>query len=138
MASTVAPQPEPVKASEIDQARATLNRGFRQLASLVNAAEKPPPTQTGDGTYLKGDPDLAEKIGSGLETASRLGLPDLETLVQVGEKQMTGSLWNDKEYLMERLIQTAAQFPDDSAAGKKITDGFLAALYNDLQHPPIS
>jgi linoleate 8R-lipoxygenase/9,12-octadecadienoate 8-hydroperoxide 8R-isomerase len=141
MAGTVAPQSEPVKASEIDHVRGNLNRGFRQLVALVNAAEKPQPTETGDGTYLKDEkdhPELVEKMQSGLKTLSRLGLPDVTTLVQVQEKQMTGSLWNDKEYLMERLIQTAARFPDDSATGKKVTDGFLAALYNDLQHPPIS
>ena len=141
MAGTVAPQSEPIRASEIDHFRGKLHSGFRQLASMVNAAEKPQPTETGDGTYLKdaeGSPELVQKIESGLKTLSRLGIMDIETLVQVQEKNMTGSLWNDKEYLMEHLIQTAARFPDDSAPGKKVTDGFLAALYNDLEHPPIS
>lgn len=39
---------------------------------------------------------------------------------------------------MERLIQTAAKFPDDSPTGKTVTNGFLTGLYNDLQHPPSS
>jgi hypothetical protein len=128
----ITPQSEPVKPSEIEYLRGKFHQGLRHMASMVNAAEKPP--QTGS----KDDPGPLEKVESGLKTLSRLGITDIETLVQVQEKQMTGALWNDKEYLMEHLIQTAARFPDDSAAGRKVTDGFLAALYNDLQHPPIS
>jgi hypothetical protein len=134
-----APQSEPDNLS--DDVRGRLQRGFRQIVSLVNAAEKPQPTETGDGTYLKGegdDPELVQKIESALKTLTSLGMDDTKTLVEVQGKKITGALWDDKEYLMEHLIQTAARFPDGSATGKKVTDGFLAALYNDLQHPPIS
>jgi linoleate 8R-lipoxygenase / 9,12-octadecadienoate 8-hydroperoxide 8R-isomerase len=141
MAGVIMPQSEPVKPSEIDHVRGKLHRGFRQIASLVNAAEKPQPTETGDGTYLRDvddNPELVQKIESGLKTLSHLGITDVKTLIQVQDKKVTGTPWDDKEYLMEQLIKTAARFPDDSATGKKVTDGFLAALYNDLQHPPIS
>src|ERR1700744_3220274 len=100
MVGTVAPQSEPVKPSEMANLRGQLSRGFKQLVSLVNAAEKPLPTETGDGTYLKDEKDhheVIDKIGSGLETLSRLRLLGIETLAQVQEKQMTGSLCNDKE-----------------------------------------
>jgi hypothetical protein len=137
----LAPQLEPVVASEIDHVRGTLHRGFKEIASLVNAAEKPQPTETGDGTHLedaKESPELVEKIETALKTLSHLGIADLKTLVEVQGKKITGSLWDDKKYLMEHLIQTVVRFPDDSATGKKVTDGFLTALYNDLQHPPMS
>ena len=99
------------------------------------------PTETGDGTYLSypnDDPTLVQQIEAGLSDLSYLGITNIETLIQVQDKTKTGALWDDKKYLMERLIQTATKFPDDSATGKKITDGFLAGLYNDLLHPPIS
>jgi linoleate 8R-lipoxygenase / 9,12-octadecadienoate 8-hydroperoxide 8R-isomerase len=141
MAGIVIPQSEPVKPSEIHHIRRKLDRGFRHITSFVNAAEKTLPTETGDGTYLEhadDSPELVKKIESGLKNLSHLGITDINTLIQVQDKQKAGALWDDKQYLMERLIQTAARFPDDSATGKKVTDGFLAALYNDLHHPPIS
>jgi ABC-type transporter Mla subunit MlaD len=134
MADTGTPQSEPVQPSKIDQAMEKVNRGVRQFASLVDAAEKPLPTDPKDG---EDDADLLKEIESGLKTLSHLRITDLQTLVEVQAKKMTGALWNDKEYLMESLIQTAARL-GDSAPGQKVTDGFLAALYNDLQHPPIS
>ena len=134
-------QSEPVQPSEIAQIRQTLESGFKKLASLISAARKPLPTQTGDGTYLhypNDDPNLIQQIEAGLKDLSHLGITDIETLIQVQDKQKNGYLWDDKKYLMERLIQTACRFPDDSPTGKKVTNGFLTGLYNDLLHPPLS
>jgi linoleate 8R-lipoxygenase / 9,12-octadecadienoate 8-hydroperoxide 8R-isomerase len=132
---------EPVEPSEIEQIRHKLDNGFKRLASLISAARKPLPTQTGDGTYLsypEDDPSLIQKIESGIRDLSSIGITDIKTLIDVQDKTKTGALWDDKKYLMERLIQTATRFPDDSPTGKKVTDGFLTGLYNDLLHPPIS
>jgi linoleate 8R-lipoxygenase/9,12-octadecadienoate 8-hydroperoxide 8R-isomerase len=139
--STPKAQSEPVAPSEIEQIRKKIDTKFQQFATLISAATRPLPTQTGDGTYLeyqKDPPEFIKKIDDTLKDLSSLGITDVATLLQVQEKQLTGAVWDDKQYLMERLIQTAARFPDNSATGKKITDGFLSTLYNDLQHPPIS
>jgi hypothetical protein len=132
---------EPVHPTEIDLLRSKLDEEFKRLALLISDARRPLPDQSGDGTYLsyKDDsPTFLQTIDSGLKDLTKLGIPDFETLLQVVEKAKTGALWDDKKYLMEELIQTAAKFPDDSINGKKITDTFLTTLYNDLQHPPIS
>jgi len=132
---------EPVEPSEIEQIRYKIDNGFKRLASFISAARKPLPTQTGDGTYLSypnDDPNLIEKIESGLRDLTSIGIPDIKTLIEVQDKTKTGALWDDKKYLMERLIQTATRFPDDSPTGKTVTNGFLTGLYNDLLHPPIS
>ncbi|KAF2668697.1 heme peroxidase [Microthyrium microscopicum] len=134
-------QSEPVQPSEIAQIRNKIDKSFKEFAELISAVRRPLPNQTGDGTYLptKDDPpDVLQKINAGLKDLSSLGITDIATLLQVQEKQKTGALWDDKKYLMERLIQTAARFPDGSATGKKVTDGFLESLYNDLKHPPQS
>jgi linoleate 8R-lipoxygenase/9,12-octadecadienoate 8-hydroperoxide 8R-isomerase len=139
--STPKAQSEPVAPSEIEQIRKKIDTKFQNFSNLISAATRPLPTQTGDGTYLEYEedpPEFIKKIDATLKDLSSLGITDVATLLQVQEKQKTGAVWDDKQYLMERLIQTAARFPDNSATGKKITDGFLSTLYNDLQHPPIS
>ena len=104
---------EPVKASEIQQIRSKLDKGFTQLAQLISSARKPLPDQTGDGTYIEyqdDSPDLLQKINAGLKDLSHLGITDIATLLEVQSKEKSGELWDDKEYLMEKLIQVGVKF----------------------------
>jgi hypothetical protein len=113
MVTGIVSMSEPVKPSEIQQIRSKLDKGFTQLAQLISSARKPLPNQTGDGTYLeyKDDPpDLLQKINAGLKDLSHLGITDIATLLEVQNKQKTGELWDDKEYLMEKLIQVCFGF----------------------------
>lgn len=99
---------EPVKPSEIEQIRSKLDAGFTALARLISDVRKPLPTQTGDGTYLHyqpDPPDLIQKIEAGLKDLSHLGITDIATLIEVQNKEKTGELWDDRQYLMEKLIQ---------------------------------
>jgi linoleate 8R-lipoxygenase/9,12-octadecadienoate 8-hydroperoxide 8R-isomerase len=108
MAIGVAFTSEPVKPSEIEQIRTKLDVGFTQLARLISDVRKPLPTQTGDGTYLHyqpDPPDLIQKIEAGLKDLSHLGITDIATLIEVQNKEKTGELWDDRQYLMEKLIQ---------------------------------
>ena len=132
---------EPVKPSDVEAIRAKIGEGFKSLAQLISAVRKPLPNQTGDGTDLILQPDTPEfiqKIEGTLSSLRHLGITDVATLIDVSNKAKTGAPWNDKDYLMEKLIMTASKFPDDSAMGKQITDAFLTTLWNDLQHPPSS
>lgn len=134
-------QSQTVPPSEFEKLRARLGSEFQRAAGLVSASRRPLPDQTGDGTYLNLTPDTPEvikKIESTLGDLSHLGITDIKTLLEVQGKQKSGAPWDDKQYLMEKLVRTAAAFPDGSATGNKVTGGFLTTLYNDLQHPPIS
>ncbi len=98
---------EPATPSDVDKFRADVKNGITQLEQLVNAIRAPVPTQTGDGTelVLKPDsPELIERINDTLSDIRHLGMTGIETLIQVAEKGKTGE-WNDKNYLMERLIR---------------------------------
>jgi linoleate 8R-lipoxygenase/9,12-octadecadienoate 8-hydroperoxide 8R-isomerase len=111
------------------------------MASLISASRRPLPDQTGDGTYLDDkpiSPGILEKVNGALSDLSHLGIKDVQTLLKVAKLGKDGEPWQDKEYLMEHLIQTAAALPEGSTLQKTVTDGFLTQLYNDLQHPPIS
>jgi hypothetical protein len=99
---------EPTTPSEIDKFRAKVEHGITQLTQLVNAIRAPVPNQTGDGSklVLKPDsPELIERINDALSDLRHLDITDIETLIKVVNKQKTGKPWNDKDYLMERLIQ---------------------------------
>ncbi|KAJ5224070.1 Psi-producing oxygenase A [Penicillium chermesinum] len=101
--------------------------------NAIRASLKPLPTETGDGTYVPSDTTtgLAKDL-------SHIDLKDVKTLVDVAKSAVSGDPVNDREYIMERVIQLAADLPSTSKNGKEVTNTFLNMLWNDLKHPPIS
>lgn len=71
-----------------------------QIEQVVSASLRPLPTETGDGTYVKADTmtGLAKDLG-------HFGPKDLETLAELAKSAVTGKPVNDREYIMERVIQ---------------------------------
>ncbi|KAJ5160844.1 Psi-producing oxygenase A [Penicillium canariense] len=104
-----------------------------QIEQVVKASLRPLPTETGDGTYVKGSTTtgLAKDL-------SHVELKDVKTLAEVAKNAITGDPVNDREYIMERVVQLAAGLPATSKNGKDLTNTFLSTLWNDLEHPPIS
>ena len=110
------------------------------FATLLRASRRPLPTQTGDETYVPEDPQ--NRAFSGIEkffsTVDNLSPENYETLMELVHLRKTGQPWNDRKYVMEGLIQTAAKLPPGNPLATKLTDGFITQLWNDLQHPPQS
>ncbi|KAJ5662754.1 Psi-producing oxygenase A [Penicillium macrosclerotiorum] len=104
-----------------------------QVEKVVAASLRPLPTETGDGTYIKSNTTtgLAQDLG-------HFDLKDVKTLAEVAKSSITGDPVNDRQYIMERVIQLAAGLPSTSKNGKDLTNTFLNTLWNDLEHPPIS
>jgi hypothetical protein len=73
-----------------------------QVEKVLAASLRPLPTETGDGTYIKGNTTtgIAKDIG-------HVDIKDLETLAVVAKKGITGDAVNDREYIMERVIQVS-------------------------------
>ncbi|KAJ4369231.1 hypothetical protein N0V83_006316 [Neocucurbitaria cava] len=132
--------PKPAEPSELAKIRNTLGGPFKSLAALVGAAAAPVPDQTGDGSKITPEEkaSIYKKIEGGLRDMSYLGIENVHTLLEVQKEKLTGALTDDKTYLMEGLIRTAAALPDDSATRAKVTSQFLTQLWNDLPHPPQS
>lgn len=85
------------------QANGSANREgkrFSQIKQIVSASLRRLPTETGDGTYVKGNTmtGFAKDLG-------HFGSEDLETLAEVAKSAVTGAPVNDREYTMERVIQ---------------------------------
>lgn len=73
-----------------------------QIEQVVSASLKPLPTETGDGTYVKKSTTtgLAKDLG-------HIDLKDVNTLAEVAKSGVTGDPVNDREYIMERIIQVS-------------------------------
>ncbi|KAF2131210.1 heme peroxidase [Dothidotthia symphoricarpi CBS 119687] len=133
--------PKPAEVSELNKLRKAIGGPFKSIASLIGAAAAPvPDLQTGDGSKIVPEENTAlyKKIEGGLKDFSYLGVENIQTLLQVQKEKMTGELTDDKTYLMEGLVRTAAALPDGSKMQETVTHQFLTQLWNDLQHPPQS
>jgi len=74
---------------------------FTKFAQLIQAAKRPLPTQTGDGSYI-----TKKAQASLLGDLKTLGLSDFKTLKDLRASKHTGDgRADDKTYLMERIIQ---------------------------------
>ena len=113
--------------------REEVQSSFQQYAQLLHAAQRPLPTQSGDGSYIE------ETVPSGMMQDLRsLGFQDVKTLMEVMKTKTTSTLADDKTYLMERVIQLVSGLPAHSKARVDLTDSFIDELWNSLQHPPLS
>jgi linoleate 8R-lipoxygenase/9,12-octadecadienoate 8-hydroperoxide 8R-isomerase len=128
-----------------------INGKIAQVEQVVAAALRPLPTQTGDGSYVQ------TPVVTGLaKDLLHFDLKDAKTLAELAKSAVTGEAVNDREYIMERVIQVcylcnsidysgiltllqlAAGLPSTSRNAKELTNTFLNQLWGDLEHPPIS
>ncbi|KAJ4297739.1 hypothetical protein N0V90_005634 [Kalmusia sp. IMI 367209] len=140
MSNTAPPNPDEL--SELDKLRKKLGGSFRRLVNVVGASTASVPNGTGDGSKLLPEPtdetELLKKVEADLQDLAHIGVTDIKTLFEINAKKMSGEPVDDKDYLMEGLIRTAAKLPDGSKNRDKLTGQFLTQLWNDLEHPPLS
>ncbi|KAF2689680.1 heme peroxidase [Lentithecium fluviatile CBS 122367] len=132
--------PRPDDLSELDKLRKKLGGSFKLLGSLAGASLAAVPDQTGDGSKLSPEDRnaLYKRIEGDLQDMTHLGVSDVKTLIELAAAKLSGEPVDDKTYLMEGMIRTAAKLPDDSKNRVTLTNQFLTQLWNDLQHPPLS
>ncbi|KAL5375464.1 hypothetical protein DPSP01_011163 [Paraphaeosphaeria sporulosa] len=134
--------PKPDELSELDKLAKKVGGPFKKFASVVGASLAAVPTGTGDGSKLQPEPtdesEALKRIQGNLRDLSHLGITDYKTLLDIGLTKATGTPQDDKDYIMEALIRTAADLPDGSRLRDKLTGEFLTQLWNDLEHPPLS
>lgn len=91
---------------------------FSQILKLVSAALRPLPTETGDGTYVKRNTTTGFTQDLG-----HFGAGDVDTLAELAKGAVTGDAVDDREYIMERVIQVCWKMRRLAAA---LTDSFPA------------
>ncbi|KIW15932.1 hypothetical protein PV08_05982 [Exophiala spinifera] len=104
------------------------------------------------GSLVKNDggrQNSADSIGSGsvdettrskrvINVLRAFNLSNLKTVKDVALVGVEGEPIDDKTYLMERIVQLAADLPVTSRTSATLTNAFLNVLWTDLQHPPQS
>ncbi|KAH8919482.1 cytochrome P450 CYP6004A2 [Atractiella rhizophila] len=65
-------------------------------------------------------------------------LADTATIVQGLEQLFKGEPINDRELLLEHGVGMLQHLPEGSKVGEKAADAFIAALWKDLPHPPVT
>jgi len=71
-----------------------------QIGGVIAASLRSLPTETGDGTYVK------ESTTTGIaKDVGHVDIKDLETMAVIAKDAITGDAVNDREYIMERVIQ---------------------------------
>jgi hypothetical protein len=132
--------PEPEELSTLSKLRKQIGAPFKQAARIVGAVTDQVPHQTGDGSKLTPEEKhaLYKKIEGDLRDMTYLGIADVKTLTEVVREKVAGEPVDDKTYLMEGIIRTAAKLPDGSTNRDTLTNQFLTQLWNDLEHPPKS
>ena len=80
--------------------RKDIEATFESIRGVIKASLRPLPTQTGDGSYIT----QPESTGL-LPDLQKLGIRDMKALVGVIGAKASGKPTNDKEYLMEKVIQ---------------------------------
>ncbi|KAF2154127.1 heme peroxidase [Myriangium duriaei CBS 260.36] len=69
------------------------------------------------------------------DSFSRLGLRSVATLFKVQQASLFEDLINDRDYVMESLIQAVVK-DSNGLVGQRGTEAFVKTLWEDLQHPP--
>jgi hypothetical protein len=112
--------------------RQGIEDAFRSCGQLLTASRRPLPTQNGDGTY-----NDTNRL-TGLAKDWRLiTWADIKTVIELVKSVIGGDgIVDDKTMLMERIISIVAKLPATSKNRGKLTDAFIAELWNSLDHPP--
>ncbi|KAE8168156.1 heme peroxidase [Aspergillus tamarii] len=132
-------QPRRTSVQSMSSEHGGMAENFSKLTKVVQAARRPLPTETGDGTYIE-----PENGGSLWRDLRALGIKDASTLKDLIENKAgglvkgSGQAVDDKTMLMERIIQLVAKLPSESRTRVKLTNMFLGELWDSLPHPPLS
>jgi hypothetical protein len=106
-----------------------------QLRSLIGTIRKKP-TKASDGRSAEASSgvksDKRTSIGQDLKN---IGIKNARFAVEAFTALASGEPLDDKELLLENGVEMLQGLPTDSGLSAKVSDGFIAMLWNDLPHP---
>ncbi|KAK3940862.1 heme peroxidase [Diplogelasinospora grovesii] len=133
LASQAKPRPTPDKIKPHGANRAGVTNAFEYYGQVIQTAHRPFPVQTGDGsTFI-----TEKKWGKFRDDIKTLRLADYRSLRKLAKAKLKGErIADDKEMLMERVIQLVSNLPSNSKTRVELTNNFLGELWYSLEHPP--
>ena len=73
---------------------------IEKIGKVVEASLRPLPTETGDGTYVQ-----TKKTTGFAKDLKHIDVNDVKTLVEVAKSAVTGDPVDDRDYIMEGIVQ---------------------------------
>ncbi|KAI0998907.1 Psi-producing oxygenase A [Podosphaera aphanis] len=107
--------------------------GLVQLKALMGTIRRKP-TRAPDN----GDASPATKKTNILHDLTHLGVKNTKTVAQAISTLASGQPMNDKEELLENGVEMLQSLPPNSGLGQMVSNDFIAMLWNDLPHPPMT
>lgn len=111
--------------------REDVEKNFSSISQLLRKAMDPIHPQF----VVQPANDPVTVKGSMLADLRELGFSDVQTLIDTFYSTTKGVM-DDKDMLMEKLIQIMAKLPADSRSGATMSSAFINKLWTDLPHPP--
>jgi hypothetical protein len=101
--------PEPAQQTGLEEIRNRVDASLTQMVTLLKAIKAPLPTGTGDGTSLPPEKKtgILNTTRSIIADLSHLGINSIEKVATMGIKLRAGEDIDDREYLMEYLIDVS-------------------------------
>jgi hypothetical protein len=108
---------------------------FQRFRSLFAAIVRPPPPLLGDGR-ASSEVHTTGLIQDLASQAKRIP-ENFDLVMSLAKSLADGGLIDDRQYVVEKIIQLAASLPDHSENQVKLTGQLIRSLWNVLQHPPM-
>lgn len=106
-----------------------------QLRSLLGTIRKKP-TKASDGRSDEEASGMAAPKKTAISSDLRtLGLKNAKFAVEAITTLASGDPIDDKELMLEHGVEMLQGLPLNSGLSAKVSDGFIAMLWNDLPHP---
>ncbi|KAL8627546.1 hypothetical protein Q9189_006747 [Teloschistes chrysophthalmus] len=107
---------------------------FGRLFSNGNGKETPP-SNYGDDSFT----EVQVKKAGLLDDLKALG-PDIgkDAMTLIEKIMSKGEPYDDRTFLMERIIVLTASLPPNSKVREKLSQQLVGTLWDSLQHPPLS
>ena len=96
------PTDKPQEVEDHSASRVDVENTFSKFAQLIHASNRPLPTQTGDGASLE-----HKEPSSLMQDIRAIGFKDVGTLMQVVKTKATGDYQDDKNMMMEHVMQVS-------------------------------
>lgn len=107
-----------------------------QLKSLFGTIKRKP-TKAADGRSDEAAAGITVSEKTGLiHDIKHLGVKNTKTAVNAITTLASGEPLDDKDLLLENGVSMLQGLPLNSGLSAKVSDGFIAMLWNDLPHPP--
>lgn len=128
-----------IEGDEAPNASSYKSAFVQQLSRLLsidhgNKTRKPLPNEETKEDSLR-QPGLVPLARSLVDSFSKLGLGSAATLFKVQEAALLEDYIDDRQYVMEHLIQAVVK-DSNGLVGRRGTEAFVKTLWDDLEHPP--